>query len=33
VTDAPAAHEAVGELVAAGAEVIEAKVPEVDEPQ
>jgi DeoR/GlpR family transcriptional regulator of sugar metabolism len=31
VTDAPAAHQAVSELVAAGAEVIEAKVPDAGE--
>jgi DeoR/GlpR family transcriptional regulator of sugar metabolism len=31
VTDAPAVHQAVSELVAAGAEVIEAKVPDAGE--
>jgi hypothetical protein len=33
VTDAPAAHPVVGELAAAGAEVIEAKVPDAGEAQ
>jgi DeoR/GlpR family transcriptional regulator of sugar metabolism len=33
VTDAPAAHQAVGEIAAAGVEVIEAKVPEGDDPR
>lgn len=33
VTDAPAAQQAAGELAAAGAEVIEAKVPDPGEPQ